>query len=463
MFNAARLLFQASVLMLVSSGATAANDTHYFALFQDRVPVGELQIEQQTVGGTVETREDWTILVRSRHGSSTVALQNIFRESESGRPLSWHQEGDAGGERIRQSLHIGANRLSLFESSNGVTQSLKAPANLRFPAALANHIERSAQANEPASISLWSPSLIGWREVVIALIPDSNIINWTEKGQQTQVLWHRPARRPMTNISLLGVALRVEPCGSKPCNDQVSALDLFGELGWQSPYTISRPSLDNRIRYLLAGPKQLLALIPTTSTQQVQWAGQNLAVTVCAKCSTRSDKERPASELSTPTPWIQADAVEIRTLVREAKATTGSAMARMRRLEQHVRRHMSGPVSYFGYLSAREAARRRSGDCTEAALLLAAAGRAAGVPTRIVAGTAYASRFTGRTDIFSPHMWVQAWGGDGWMDFDSGLGSFSAGHIALTIGDGSPSVYAGTQELVRHIRILDAASLPSTN
>jgi hypothetical protein len=99
---------------------------------------------------------------------------------------------------------------------------------------------------------------------------------------------------------------------------------------------------------------------------------------------------------------------------------------------------MTGGVDYLGYATAVEALQNRSGDCTEFAVLLAAAARARGIPTRVVAGLVYAARFSGKKDVFSPHMWVQAWIDGRWVSFDAGLERFDATHIALVVGDGDP-------------------------
>src|SRR6185295_15628929 len=62
----------------------------------------------------------------------------------------------------------------------------------------------------------------------------------------------------------------------------------------------------------------------------------------------------------------------------------GSTDQIMRQLVDGVREYMTGDVDYVGYASAREALRTRAGDCTEFAVLLAAAARSRGIPARVV-------------------------------------------------------------------------------
>jgi hypothetical protein len=78
--------------------------------------------------------------------------------------------------------------------------------------------------------------------------------------------------------------------------------------------------------------------------------------------------------------------------------------------------------------SAREVMERRSGDCTEHAILLAAMTRAVQIPSKLVAGLVY------HDGGFAYHMWVEVWTGEGWFALDPtlGEGSVDATHIKLT-------------------------------
>lgn len=107
--------------------------------------------------------------------------------------------------------------------------------------------------------------------------------------------------------------------------------------------------------------------------------------------------------------------------------------------KRFVTRHINGGSLSVGDGSASEAARTREGDCTECAVLLAALLRANGIPSRCVNGLVYSEDdFVGQKDVFVYHMWTQAWiaddkGGGTWLDLDSAMWRYSAGHIALGV------------------------------
>lgn len=109
--------------------------------------------------------------------------------------------------------------------------------------------------------------------------------------------------------------------------------------------------------------------------------------------------------------------------------------------QEFVTDFMTGNTLSVGDATASEAARSKSGDCTECSVLLAAMLRAKGIPARCVTGLVYSEdAFVGQSNVFVYHMWTQAWlqGVDGkhrWVDLDSAMLLYTAGHIALGVSD----------------------------
>ena len=118
----------------------------------------------------------------------------------------------------------------------------------------------------------------------------------------------------------------------------------------------------------------------------------------------------------------------------------------MELLADKARPHL-GNIDFAGHFSALETLDRHAGDCTEAAVLLAALGRAAGIPTKVASGLVYSrQRYHGVANVFMPHSWTLAYVEGRWRSFDLALGAFDSTHIALTVGDGdSRSILAAGQ------------------
>ena len=130
----------------------------------------------------------------------------------------------------------------------------------------------------------------------------------------------------------------------------------------------------------------------------------------------------------------------------------------MRRLADFVRHHMGTQIDMLGYGTALQALRTRRGDCTEFAVLLAALGRASGIPTRIAIGRVYARRFEEYRHVFVPHAWVQAWTGSGWQSFDAAIGDFDSTHLAFAVSyDGDPANHFAGITLSRALTLEAAA------
>lgn len=235
----------------------------------------------------------------------------------------------------------------------------------------------------------------------------------------------------------------------------------------RSPYRISDEALRGKIRYQLGGASD--AELPATGEQAVSQQGDKAWVTVCDDCGDDTapapDALQAAMEASY---WLPHRDPAMRAVVaaligdRAAQAAM-NPRARMQRLTRFVSSHMDEVATYSGYATALEALESGRGDCTEHALLLATLARAAGIPSRVVMGVAYNNeRFLGRRFVFVPHMWVQAWTGERWESFDSGLGAFTAGYIALALsGDGDQREFLAMNAVLDKLTIESATRLQS--
>jgi hypothetical protein len=268
-----------------------------------------------------------------------------------------------------------------------------------------------------------------------------------------------------TKRMLFGTTTNWTPC-TRACPPPLYAgIEFIQQWVVASPYRIPRKSWQRRLRYVIERRDGEPVQIAATSDQHVAVQGGRAVVTVCAGCA-----QEPAPSAATlrrymrSNLWVQSEHPLLRRAAAKAGSRSMDADRRMRILIDLVRARLSGPASYARYGDALSAWRDRSGDCTEYALLLAALARAQGIPARIVAGMAYADRFSGKKDVFSPHVWVQAWLGDRWRSYDAALESFDSTHIALAVGDGDPrAIESGFAQLaLLHIKAMGAVRPSAT-
>jgi hypothetical protein len=122
-------------------------------------------------------------------------------------------------------------------------------------------------------------------------------------------------------------------------------------------------------------------------------------------------------------------------LARQAAGDEKNPRKLADRLCRFVHEYIQTKNLSVGFASASEVARSKEGDCTEHGILLAALGRAVGIPTRIVTGIVYTEEFAGKRNVFVGHLWTQFWLDGQWEDVDSAFGQTDVDptHIALGV------------------------------
>jgi hypothetical protein len=206
----------------------------------------------------------------------------------------------------------------------------------------------------------------------------------------------------------------------------------------KSPFRISQPATEGHIRYRFGFRDGFTFALPQTGEQRVTAeADGDVTVDICEGCGPglATDAATLADALK-PTAWLQSDHPRLREIADPIAKLPVSDSEKMEKLLGKARPYL-GTIDFTGHYSALETLSRRSGDCTEASVLLAALGRAAGIPTRVVNGLVYSREsYHGVANAFMPHSWTLAYADGKWRSFDLALDKFDATHIALTVGDG---------------------------
>jgi hypothetical protein len=212
---------------------------------------------------------------------------------------------------------------------------------------------------------------------------------------------------------------------------------------------IDDPRGVTRGSYVLSIPAGTMPTLPGVAGQSVEpLAPDKVRVLVEVRPLA---KHAPASaeglaDASLLAPSAMCDSADDRIVEFVAKALKGRENApefdRAMALRGAVSTHIDQKNLGVGLATASEVIRTRAGDCTEHAMLLAAALRAAKIPARVATGLIYADQFAGGKEIFGYHMWAQAIvrGEDAtprWIDLDATLPDqrFDATHIALATSD----------------------------
>lgn len=246
---------------------------------------------------------------------------------------------------------------------------------------------------------------------------------------------------------MFGTSLRLVPATREEAQRRHPPYSALRRALVRSPFRISAAAMQGRIRYRFAYRDGIDFELPQTSEQRAAADADGVTLDICADCGPGlpTDAAALAAALR-PTPWLQSDHPRLRAIAAPVARQDLTGARKMELLARRVRERLPR-IDFTGHFSALDAFDRGAGDCTESAVLLAALGRAAGIPARVANGLVYSrERYHGVGNVFMPHSWVIAFVDGEWRSFDAALDGFDASHIAVTIGDGDArSVGAASQ------------------
>jgi len=168
---------------------------------------------------------------------------------------------------------------------------------------------------------------------------------------------------------------------------------------------------------------------PETSIQKVTAKNDENVTLVVTRPSAREGRKtggelsaKDREEYLSASSSINWKDEEVRKLADEAAGDEKDPRKLGEKLTAFVSRFIRSKNLSVGFATASEVARSREGDCSEHGILLAALGRAKGIPTRVVTGLVYADGgFGGQQRVLVGHMWSQFWIDGEWVDLDAAL------------------------------------------
>ncbi len=402
---------------------------------------------------------------------SKITLE--YEENRDGSPLSVKKQvqSESANYVMHGRIRGGELQVTLRSQGNTTKQNFPVPDNFLMPYGLQMKLVARAPVQDTFEYSSWSFSKLAFENHAITwrkqALPESPDVFWqlskTREGVSEPALIFADKNFVVLRERSIvaGEAFLMDTC-DKACAIAGSAplKNVYSQL-IRSPYKIPEQILKKRIRYTLQSEYTLDP--PATFEQKVDLIPGGARVEVCRDCGDEpSPSEAELAAALEDNFWLDFKDPVLKARVDKLKGQQPVVAEKlMTQLETFVTRHMKkGPIDYSGYASASEAYRSKSGDCTEQAVLLAALARAAGVPARVAIGLVYSNeRFYGRSYVFVPHAWVQAWVGDRWASYDSGMEEFTSGHIVLGLSNGEQGKYMAVMRQLRALEITSAAQL----
>ncbi len=465
-----------AVLLACCLATTARADTEnqWMKVLLEGRKVGSLQSTRTVEGDRVTTTEMMELSIDRAGITVSMATRESSIETLDGKPLGFSATTKLSGIESRIDGVIGDDGQVKITQNNGVSTSERTIAwpegALLAEGARLAEIQHGLKPGTSYRITAFQPSnliaipvdvkVIGTESVSIEgqpekLIKVSQIVDFAGSSIDTET-WITPehdVRRSLT--PMIGISMEMVACSEACAKAPNQPADILDRIMIDAPESLAKANRGDGLRYTLRVEGRDPPPLPQTGEQRVEEHGDTITVLV-DPTPAQPDRAKPLADERAATRWLNSDDERVIALAREATKDAKTDLARMQALEHYVREYISNKSMNVGYASARETVDSREGDCTEHAVLLAAMGRAIGIPTRVVNGLAYTSAFAGRERVFVPHAWMQAWVGDHWQSFDAALGQFDAGHIALSMGDGDAASFFAGVSLLGNIHIVSA-------
>lgn len=479
-----RTIVAIATILIFRSALAAPDHDIWMSVQLDGRKIGQMHTTREVRNERVITTQTLDVELDRAGTKMKLSTRETDTETTDGKPLAFESRTHASGSASAVSGRAGADGKFIVESEVGgakQTRSIEWPqhALLAEGMRLAEQRGGLAPGTKFTELAFQAESLeavevestIGARERVdlpggpieltrveqILHLPDAptRSTSWIDNDQNVRKL----------TLPVLGYELTMLACPQACAQAPNQPADILTHTMAPAPSALAPEELQHGVLLFVSAIDTGAPLrFATTDEQRVAATekGFELRIAPLAAAALNGAEPAPTPADSQANDWLQSTTPEIVKLAHAGAGDATTPREQMQRLEQFVRRYIRKKNLSVGYASALEVAKNPEGDCTEHAVLLAALGRALGVPTRVIDGLAYTDHYAGAEHVFVPHAWAQAWIDGHWQSFDAALPGFDAGHIALSIGDGDPwRFYAGFETLGR-MRIDAVHPLPAS-
>jgi hypothetical protein len=448
------------LVVLIAAAGDARADRWFDIVTGEGARLGYASREETaTEGGRTITDRQQYYLREQNSRSTRVSSVIVRREDASGRTTEIRETTDTNGftSETHALIAEGRAQITLETRSGRWSQAIPLTGDVRFDGGEALFRAWDPHAAPRLEFNAFNMDALGVERVVVEA---------SERGADSQI---NAIRRRFDGDQLRGVSRIVLDREGRVVE---AAQPVFGQTIWfrrgerdavmqphspyavvpnsmiRSPVRITMEARRGHIRYRFSYRDGLEFAPPVTGEQRQARDGDALIVDICESCGPGlADDPAALAEALRPTAWLQSDHPRLTAIAGPIARLDVSDQRKMEMLITRAQRYL-GDLDFNGHYSALDTITRRAGDCTEAAVLLAALGRGAGIPTRVVSGLAYSrENYHGVSNAFMPHSWTLAYVDGQWRSFDLALGAFDSTHIALTIGDGDARSIAAAGQL----------------
>lgn len=464
-----RLAVMILALAAPASAQTLEPETIWYSITAgDGAAVGHAsqQVVETAEGRQVVNMQE-LLLREPGHPANRVIDQTVATLDRQGRAVALSDYSQSGRSWTRTVAKIAPGRAEITRSTRTEkrTLSVALPPGVRFDAGSGLLRDWNPAADPRIEFRNFSIDAMAVERMTLELAPGTA----ARPGEGLMVLRKRfdgadlraiarlelgPDRRIISVTQpMFGASITTRPTDRATALKPHEPYPVLANALIKSPFRISDTAALGQIRYRFGFKDGIAFAPPQTAEQRVAASADGLVIDICEDCGPGLGGD-PATlaEALRPTAWLQSDHPRLLAMARPTARLKVPDARKMELLAVQARAAIR-TIEFTGHHSALQTLERQAGDCTEAAVLLAALGRAAGIPTRVVNGLVYSRpSYHGVSNVFMPHSWVVAWVDGRWRSYDAGLERFDATHIVLTIGDGDARSIAAASQLASLLR-----------
>lgn len=431
-------------------------DTHtqWLSVLMGGRKVGHARFDRLTTTDRVITRQVMSFEMGRDGVSVSMTTDETHEESPSGQPLAFSNVSRISGLEMRmngtrqpdgrfavQSGAAGQLRDSVMEWPEGallawgMERQMLAAGIAPGTKGTAISYQSLMQTAVPIDYEIIGPVTLDMPQGQVELIEVHQIMHLAGSRSESRAWMDTDLLMQRMTMDIMGQTLELLACDRACAEAPNQPAEILLNALVAVPHTLQPDELS---KPLVVGLRSEMPISdwPGIDGQRLQSVGGNRYRLLTGMDEKSGDPVAAPSERDLQrTDWLNHDAPEVQALLVDLELDSDPAQ-RMRQLQNLVNRHIANKNLRIGYASASDAARLREGDCTEHAVLLAALGRAAKVPTRVVTGLAYTSDFGGKPSLV-PHAWTAAWTGKHWQAFDAALPGDQL-RLAMHADDGDP-------------------------
>ena len=405
-----------------------------------------------------------SVFMKMARGPVPLEIQSLetTRETVDGKPLSFLSRMEMSGQPTTKTGTIKEGKVTLTTEGPGHsdTKTFQLPADALMIWGISQYQHRRGfEAGTKYPISYYSPSLS----------PHSAVPGTFEVlGKESVDYRGTPLQAIRSALSLrVGVAeINFQSWSNEHGHLLIQVMDMPGmsqkmilvdEETALADFVPPELFLSNLVRLDKAIPSQANRVIyrirleqgdigenlpPESDNQRVAYEAetQTALVTVTRSNLPNAEKELDAATKASlrraliPNLFVNSEHKAVLKLLSQIEVEeNASSLEAARALRDFVYDYIDKKSLSIAFASASEVAKTAEGDCSEHAVLLAALGRAQGIPSRAAVGLMYVSNYDGRKNIMGYHMWNQFYIDGRWIDFDATLDETIAGPERLAL------------------------------